>query len=270
MSKPNQLAIVVPCYNEEEMLPITAEALRVSLDDLTKKGLISADSFVLFVDDGSKDKTWELISAEHDKTPTSIYGLKLAGNVGHQFALTAGLLTAMECSDVTISIDADLQDDIHVFDEMLQKYQDKEFKNISAGDLGLESDEDKTALDEKNAAAKDLLAEMEKALEGKVKAVRLSNRLKSHAVCLSSDGDLSLEMEKVLNTMPTGRKVQAERVLELNPEHPVFVKLESLLNDDKEKLAQYAELLYQQALLIEGLPVEDPVALSKMICDLMV
>ena len=124
--------------------------------------------------------------------------------------------------------------------------------------------------DEKNAAAKDLLAEMEKALEGKVKAVRLSNRLKSHAVCLSSDGDLSLEMEKVLNTMPTGRKVQAERVLELNPEHPVFAKLESLLNDDKEKLAQYAELLYQQALLIEGLPVEDPVALSKMICDLMV
>ena len=153
---------------------------------------------------------------------------------------------------------------------MLQKYQDKEFKNISAGDLGLESDEDKTALDEKNAAAKDLLAEMEKALEGKVKAVRLSNRLKSHAVCLSSEGDLSLEMEKVLNTMPTGRKVQAERVLELNPEHPVFAKLESLLNDDKEKLAQYAELLYQQALLIEGLPVEDPVALSKMICDLMV
>lgn len=124
MSKPNQLAIVVPCYNEEEMLPITAEALRVSLDDLAKKGLISVDSFVLFVDDGSKDKTWELISAEHEKTPTSIYGLKLAGNVGHQFALTAGLLTAMECSDVTISIDADLQDDIHVFDEMLQKYQD--------------------------------------------------------------------------------------------------------------------------------------------------
>ncbi|MCQ2408392.1 MAG: molecular chaperone HtpG [Oscillospiraceae bacterium] len=154
--------------------------------------------------------------------------------------------------------------------QMLQKYQDKEFKNISAGDLGLESEEDKTALDEKNAAAKDLFAEMEKALAGKVKAVRLSNRLKSHAVCLSSDGDLSLEMEKVLNTMPSGKKVQAERVLELNPEHPVFAKLEALLNDDKEKLTQYAELLYQQALLIEGIPVEDPVALSKMICDLMV
>ncbi len=154
--------------------------------------------------------------------------------------------------------------------QMLAKYQDKEFKNVSAGDLGLESDEDKTALEEKNNAAKDLFEEMQKALNGKVKAVRLSGRLKNHAVCLSSDGNLSLEMEKVLNTMPTGEKVQAERVLELNPEHPVFAKLQQLYADDKDKLAQYADLLYQQALLIEGMPVEDPVALSKMICDLMV
>lgn len=154
--------------------------------------------------------------------------------------------------------------------QMLMKYQDKEFKNVSAGDLGLESEEDKTALEEKNAAAKDLFEEMQKALAGKVKAVRLSNRLKNHAVCLSSDGQLSLEMEKVLNTMPTGQKVQAERVLELNPDHPVFATLERLLTEDKEKLDKYADLLYQQALLIEGMPVEDPVALSKMICDLMV
>ena len=154
--------------------------------------------------------------------------------------------------------------------QMIAKYQDKEFKNVSAGDLGLESDEDKTALEEKNNAAKDLFEEMQKALNGKVKAVRLSNRLKNHAVCLSSDGQLSLEMEKVLNTMPTREKVQAERVLELNPDHPVFAKLEQLYRDDKEKLATYADLLYQQALLIEGMPVEDPVALSKMICDLMV
>ena len=124
MDKKPQLAIVVPCYNEEEMLPITSEALRASLDDLFSKGLISNDSFVLFVDDGSKDKTWELISAECGKYPTQIYGLKLAGNVGHQFALTAGLLTAKDCSDVTISIDADLQDDVHVFDDMLKKFHE--------------------------------------------------------------------------------------------------------------------------------------------------
>ncbi len=154
--------------------------------------------------------------------------------------------------------------------QMMMKYQDKEFKNVSAGDLGLESEEDKSALEEKTAAAKDLFTQMQNALNGKVKAVRLSNRLKNHAVCLSSDGQISLEMEKVLNAMPTGEKVQAERVLELNPDHPVFATLERLLTEDPDKLAKYSDLLYQQALLIEGMPVEDPVALSSLICELMV
>lgn len=119
--KMDRLAIVVPCYNEEEMLLISSEALRGALDDLMNKNKISEDSFILFVNDGSKDKTWELISSEHEKY-SNVYGLKLAGNVGHQYALTAGLLTAMQCADVTISIDADLQDDIGVFEEMLDKY----------------------------------------------------------------------------------------------------------------------------------------------------
>ena len=154
--------------------------------------------------------------------------------------------------------------------QMLRVYADKEFKNVSAGDLGLESEEDKTALEAKNADAKDLLETMQKTLEGKVKHVRLSNRLKSHAVCLSSEGEISLEMEKVLNTMPTGEKIQAERVLELNAEHPIYETLQRLQTEDQDKLASYTELLYQQALLIEGMPIEDPVALSKMICDLMV
>lgn len=117
------LAIVVPCYNEEEMLPITSEALRGKLDELISKGKISSESFVLFVDDGSKDKTWELIEKEHNEH-SQIYGLKLAGNVGHQFALTAGLITAKEVSDITISIDADLQDDIDVFEQMVDYYHD--------------------------------------------------------------------------------------------------------------------------------------------------
>ena len=154
--------------------------------------------------------------------------------------------------------------------QMLRVYADKEFKNVSAGDLGLESEEDKTALEAKNADAKDLLETMQKTLEGKVKHVRLSNRLKSHAVCLSSEGEISLEMEKVLNTMPTGEKIQAERVLELNAGHPIYETLQRLQTEDQDKLASYTELLYQQALLIEGMPIEDPVALSKMICDLMV
>ncbi len=117
-----KLAIVVPCYNEEEMLKMSSEALRAVLDDLVNKGKIAADSFVLFVNDGSKDRTWELIEEEHKAYPIQIRGVNLAGNVGHQFALTAGLITAMDMSDVTVSIDADLQDDVAVIEEMIDKF----------------------------------------------------------------------------------------------------------------------------------------------------
>lgn len=117
-----KLAIVVPCYNEEEVLKIASKALRDVLDDLISKGKIASDSFVLFVNDGSKDRTWELIEEEHKTYPTQIQGVKLAGNVGHQFALTAGLITAKDMSDVTVSIDADLQDDVDVIEEMIDKF----------------------------------------------------------------------------------------------------------------------------------------------------
>lgn len=118
----DKLAIVVPCYNEEEVLHIASEALRGVLDDLIGKGKIAADSFILFVNDGSRDRTWELIEEEHKAHPKQVSGVKLAGNVGHQFALTAGLLTAKDMSDVTVSIDADLQDDVAVIEEMVDKY----------------------------------------------------------------------------------------------------------------------------------------------------
>jgi len=117
-----KLVIVVPCYNEEEVLKIAAEALRGVLNDLIGKGKISEDSFVLFVNDGSRDRTWELIEAEHQSYPLQVCGVKLARNVGHQFALTAGLLTAKDMSDVTVSIDADLQDDVAVIEEMIDKF----------------------------------------------------------------------------------------------------------------------------------------------------
>ncbi|MCQ2523981.1 MAG: glycosyltransferase family 2 protein [Lachnospiraceae bacterium] len=118
----DRLAIVVPCYNEEEMLHMSAEALTKVIDDLVMKEKVSSDSFVLFVNDGSKDRTWELIEEEHKSNPERIKGLKLAGNVGHQFALTAGLITAKDMSDVTVSIDADLQDDTAVIEEMIDKF----------------------------------------------------------------------------------------------------------------------------------------------------
>lgn len=120
----DKLAIVVPCYNEEEVLKIASQALREVLDDLVKKGKIAKDSFILFVNDGSKDRTWELIEEEHKLHPVQVCGVKLAGNVGHQFALTAGLITAKDMSDVTISIDADLQDDVAVIEEMIDKFHE--------------------------------------------------------------------------------------------------------------------------------------------------
>ncbi|MBE5892543.1 MAG: glycosyltransferase family 2 protein [Lachnospiraceae bacterium] len=120
----DKLGIVVPCYNEEEVLKIASAALREVLADLIRKGKIAEDSFILFVNDGSKDRTWELIEEEHLAYPVQVRGVKLAGNVGHQFALTAGLITAKDMCDVTVSIDADLQDDVNVIEEMIDKFHE--------------------------------------------------------------------------------------------------------------------------------------------------
>ena len=117
-----KLAIVVPCYKEEEVLEICSEALRGVLVDLISKGKITEDSFVMFVNDGSKDRTWELIESEHAKYPTQVKGVNLAGNVGHQYALTAGLMVAKDMCDISVSIDADLQDDVAVIEQMVDAY----------------------------------------------------------------------------------------------------------------------------------------------------
>lgn len=154
---------------------------------------------------------------------------------------------------------------------MMREYDGKEFKSVSAGDLDLESEEEKNELKEQQEENKELLDVMKTALDGKVEAVKLSARLKSHPVCLSTEGGLSLEMEKVLNTMPGENKgVKARRVLEINADHPVFHTLRELEVTDKEKLASYAKMLYTQALLIEGMAIDDPVAFSNQICELMV
>lgn len=129
-----------------------------------------------------------------------------------------------------------------------------------------EKQEEIKAKEEENS---DLLKELAAALDGKVTKVILSQRLKSHPVCLTSEGDISLEMEKVLNSMPTDRR-HAQRVLEINPEHEIFNKLKAISEaGDKEKLAKYAQLLYTQALLIEGISIENPVEFSNLICELM-
>ena len=154
--------------------------------------------------------------------------------------------------------------------KMLGAYNEKEFKSVSAGDLDIDTPEEKEEIKHKEEEAKDLFKFMEEKLSGKVKSVRLSKRLKSHPVCLTSDGELSVEMEKVLNAMPNDQKVEANKVLEINPEHPVFETLKKLYESDKDKVEKYSKLLYNQALMIEGMPVEDPVEFSNLVCELMV
>lgn len=164
-----------------------------------------------------------------------------------------------------------LTDDVDEFAvKMMHTHQEKEFRSVSDKDLGLETEEEKEEIKKQGEENKDMLNFLKDALDGKVKEVRLTGRLKNHPVCLSSDGPLSLEMEKVLNAAPTGQKVSADRVLELNSSHAVFETMRKLYDSDKDKLKEYASLLYSQALLIEGMPVEDPVAFSNAVCNLMI
>ncbi len=164
-----------------------------------------------------------------------------------------------------------LTDDVDEFAiRILMNYKEKEFKSISEGDLGLESEEEKKEIAKKSEDNKELFTLLKDSLDGKVKEVRLSTRLKSHPVCLSVDGEISIEMEKVLNQMPNDQKIKAQKVLEINANHPIFNKLVNMVDTDKEKLKSYAQILYSQALLIEGLSIEDPVAYSNAVCELMI
>ena len=154
---------------------------------------------------------------------------------------------------------------------VLMKYGEKEFKSISADDLGLETEEEKQEAAKKVEENKDMLSFLQDSLGDKVSSVILSQKLKTHPVCISTNGAISMEMEKVLNSMPNAEKdkVKAQRVLEINANHPIFQKLCDLYRDDQDKLKTYASLLYTQALLIEGASIEDPVEFTNQICDLM-
>ena len=156
--------------------------------------------------------------------------------------------------------------------KVLLSYKDKQFKSVSDKDLDLETDEEKEESKKQSEDSKEMFEFMAKALDGKIKEVRLSKRLKTHPVCLSSDGAVSIEMEKVLNSMPqnSDNKVTAEKALELNASHPVFETLKRLFENDKPKLEKYSKLLYSQALLIEGMSLENPAEFSSLVCELMI
>ncbi|ASS74649.1 molecular chaperone HtpG [Tumebacillus algifaecis] len=160
-------------------------------------------------------------------------------------------------------------DDIDEFAiKTLMNYKDKQFKNVSSGDLGIEADEDQA--EQETQEHQELFDHMKAQLAGKVSDVRASKRLRKHPVCLTTDGDVTIDMEKILNAMPNSSNVKANKVLEINPQHDVFQSLKAAYEQDKEKVNLYTSLLYNQALLIEGLPVEDPVEFTNEICKIMV
>ena len=150
--------------------------------------------------------------------------------------------------------------------KMLMNYNEKEFKSVSSGDLGIESEEENKKENEEN---KGIFEAMKDALGEKISAVKASSRLKNYPVCLSSEGEVSIEMEKILSAMPNNQGVKAQKVLEVNTNHEVFNSLKDALENDKDKFNLYTKLLYNQALLVEGLSIEDPVDFTNDICKLM-
>ncbi|WP_409342847.1 molecular chaperone HtpG [Paenibacillus sp. MBLB4367] len=162
-------------------------------------------------------------------------------------------------------------DDIDEFAiKMIMAYQEKEFKSVSSGDLGIEPSAEDKQTDAEESETKDLFESMKGLLSDKVTSVKASKRLKSHPVCLSTEGEVTIEMEKILKAMPGSQDVKASKVLEINVNHAVFQSLKEAHASDKEKLALYTNLLYSQALLIEGLPLQDPVEFTNDICKIMV
>ena len=153
--------------------------------------------------------------------------------------------------------------------QTLMEYDKKNFANVSSENLDIETEEEKEEVKKSNEENKDMLSIMKDELKDNVKSVRFTKRLKNHPVCLTSEGAVSIEMEKVINAMPTDERVKAELVLEINENHPIVEKLKNLYKNDKEGLKKYTEILYSQARLIEGLPIENPTEISNLICDIM-
>ena len=153
--------------------------------------------------------------------------------------------------------------------QVLMEYENKKFANICSEDVNVDSEEEKKELEEKNKNSSDMFKEMLDSLNNEIKEIRYTNKLKNHPVCLSTKGNVSVEMEKVINSMPTDEKISSEKVLEINENHPIATKLEELYKNDKEQLTKYTKILYAEARLIEGLPVENQTEISSLICDIL-
>ena len=153
--------------------------------------------------------------------------------------------------------------------QVLMEYDKKQFVNISSENMDLETEEEKEELKKNNEDNKEMFSIMKETLKDQVKDIRFTKKLKNHPVCLTSEGQVSIEMEKVINAMPTDEKVKAETILEINEKHPIVDKLKNLYNTDKEELKKYTKILYSQARLIEGLPIDNPTEISNLICEII-
>ena len=154
--------------------------------------------------------------------------------------------------------------------QTLQEYEGKKFGNVCADSLDLETTEEKEELEKVNEENKSMFEVMKEAINSDVQEVRFTHKLKNHPVCLTSEGNLSVGMEKTLNSMPNNMEnVKAQTILEINENHPIVEKLKSLYENDKEELKEYTKILYAQARLIEGLPIENPTEISNLVCKMI-
>ena len=151
----------------------------------------------------------------------------------------------------------------------IHEYKGKTFVNVSNESTDLSTEEEKEKINKENSDNKDMLEEMKKVLEGNVEEVKLTNKLKSHPVCLTTTGEVSTSMEKVINAMPTDEKIKASEVLEINASHKIVDKLKDLYKNNKDEFTKYTKVIYYEARLIEGLPIGNPTELSNLMCDIM-
>ena len=152
---------------------------------------------------------------------------------------------------------------------MLDKYEDKKFINVASNDFDLSSDSEKEELKKKNEEDSKMFSYMKDCIEDKVSEIRYTNKLKKHPLCLTSEGEVTTQMQKVINAMPTDEHVDAKLILEINENHEITKKIKDLYENDKETLKKYTKILYDEARLIEGLPIENPTELSSLVCEIL-
>lgn len=153
--------------------------------------------------------------------------------------------------------------------QALMEYEEKKFMNVSSNDLDLETKEEKEKTEKKNKEYNDIFGFMKDALDNQITEIKFTNKLKNHPVCLTTKGNISIEMEKVINAMPTDEKIKANLILEINENHEISKKIKELYETNKEELKKYTKILYSQARLIEGLPIDNPTEISNLICEIM-